>query len=525
MLTGVPVLMLGVVPAVAYNLLVPTLFALTGIGAFSVAFNVVAWLRPDDTDPAPTSPRRVYGNPWVAGIAALLLAVVLGNLGTPRVFFNGVARLGGATETANNVTDYLLVEFEQENGRMPSSEETNDLLLQGSDPSAALEREFARYQIRQTLSSLSSGLSQWMSGERLNLPTNRWYWGPTRILAEPPVSSGNAITEMPYFTFLYGDLHAHMISMPLQFFLMLFLMHEVVNTRKDSPRRTVATVLAIGTGAAVAGMLRATNTWDWPTYMLLGITGLGFAWWLKWRELSRAAVVDMVLRVGGFIALSVWLSYPYTRWYAAIYSSASPWEGTKTPIWAYLLINGLFVFLIVSLLVWETARWLSSVRVRDLQGRATWLYTGLGLLAGVLLLSIGLSLYEWNVTVILLPIIIWAAVLFFRPGQSRAMQFVLALIGVGVGTTLGVEYIVIDGDIGRQNTVFKFYLQAWLMFSVVGGVAIAWLLTDVDRWRLRRPRRVAGGLRAYSWLSPHVSRHRYACPRHRPLQPGHAAHA
>src|SRR5690606_7689284 len=71
------------------------------------------------------------------------------------------------------------------------------------------------------------------------------------------------------------------------------------------------------------------------------------------------------------------------------------------------------------------------------------------------------------------------------PGQGRAMQFTLMLAGLALGLTLGVEFIVLAGDIGRQNTVFKFYIQAWLLFSVVGGAAFAWLFENSIRWRPR----------------------------------------
>jgi YYY domain-containing protein len=287
---------------------------------------------------------------------------------------------------------------------------------------------------------------------------------------------------MPYFTFLYGDLHAHMISMPMQFLIILFLLHEVLYAGRQDRRRWIGALL-LAVGAIAVGMLRGINTWDWPTYLLLSVLGLGYAWWLRWRSFSRASLVAMFLYIGGFLALSVWLSRPYTRWYAAIYSSASPWDGTKTPIWAYWLIHGHFLFLLVSLCLWETARWLRSVQVIALRGRALWLYIGLGALATVLLASVVLYFAGWSVSLILIPLLVWCIVLFFRDGQSLPMQFVFVLAALAIAVTLGVEYIVIDGDIGRQNTVFKFYLQGWLMYSIVGGVVVAWLLDSVWAWR------------------------------------------
>jgi uncharacterized membrane protein len=56
------------------------------------------------------------------------------------------------------------------------------------------------------------------------------------------------------------------------------------------------------------------------------------------------------------------------------------------------------------------------------------------------------------------------------------------LAGLALALTLGVEVVVLGGDIGRQNTVFKFYMQAWLLFSVVGGVAFAYLVQASDEW-------------------------------------------
>ena len=46
-----------------------------------------------------------------------------------------------------------------------------------------------------------------------------------------------------------------------------------------------------------------------------------------------------------------------------------------------------------------------------------------------------------------------------------------------------VEVVVVRGDIGRMNTVFKFYLQGWALLSVSAGAALAWMLPAVRSWR------------------------------------------
>ena len=59
----------------------------------------------------------------------------------------------------------------------------------------------------------------------------------------------------------------------------------------------------------------------------------------------------------------------------------------------------------------------------------------------------------------------------------------LGLTSVALLLTLFVECVRLDGDIGRMNTVFKFYLQVWTLFSVVGGVALAWTIGQTKKWK------------------------------------------
>lgn len=486
-IVGTPTLLLGVVPSVAYNLIIPTLFAVTSIGAFSVAFNTVhLWNERRHTKPDATPAGHLLNkvaNPWVAGVAALMLACVLGNLDTIRVFGTGVANLGGY-RTSLGLQEYLTNQYLEENGVMPEGVALQEIIERAN---ANLITDRLRYEIDHSLSLVGAwlrGFGQMIGGAPLPIGTERWYWGPSRVLAETPGVEGNAITEMPYFTFLYGDLHAHMIDMPVMFFIMAFLLNEFALVGQDQ-RRALLRFLALAIGALFVAVTRMTNTWDWVTFLLLSVLGLLYMWWLCWRRISRWSLASLGGRVGGFLALHFAFMFPFLAWFATTSESLTLWEGGKTPLWAYFDIHGLFLALIVSLLIWDTARWFRSVRVRSLRGTWPLLLAGLGALAIVLLGSLIAAMRSYQVALIVIPLAVWIGALFFRAGQSRPMQYLLVLAGLGLSLTMGVEIVVLGADIGRQNTVFKFYIQTWLLFSVVAGVAFAVMIYHSVLWSAR----------------------------------------
>ena len=69
-----------------------------------------------------------------------------------------------------------------------------------------------------------------------------------------------------------------------------------------------------------------------------------------------------------------------------------------------------------------------------------------------------------------------------RPSMPDVKRFVLFLIGTALLITIVVEVVVVRGDIGRANTIFKFYLQAWILLAVSAGAAFAWILPAFFKW-------------------------------------------
>ncbi len=82
-----------------------------------------------------------------------------------------------------------------------------------------------------------------------------------------------------------------------------------------------------------------------------------------------------------------------------------------------------------------------------------------------------------------LPLAFWCAILILRPDQQDTKRFILFLAGTALTITIAVEFIALVGDIGRMNTIFKLYLQAWMMFAVSAAAAFGWLLPAFGTWK------------------------------------------
>ncbi|MCP4544380.1 MAG: phospholipid carrier-dependent glycosyltransferase [Chloroflexi bacterium] len=414
-IVGTLIKLMGTVPAIGYNLAVPLLFALTGVGAFSVAYNLFGTRRRGAV---------------LAGVMALVFVVVLGNLGVVQLVHKSFIKLGGE-----------------------------------SPPSTI--PVFAK-----TVSAFRGLWEVIAHGAKLPLRNESWYWYPTRII---PSDTGNPIAEFPSFTFLYGDLHAHMIA----FSLTLLALTLVISWVRDSRPRWSSILI----GGLVIGALWPTNGWDYPTYLALGLVSLAMGMWGVKKRPSvsgshRGWIKGFVLRAGLLIGSSLLLYQPYFQNYAAGYTSVEKWNGLHTGVNIYLWIHGILLFPIVTRMLIEVIRVGAQVQIGP---KARF---GLGLFAvGLLVILLVWFLLGYQVAVVTIPVGLLAAYLVLVPGMPIRRRLLWFLVGTSMALGLAVEIFVIKGDIGRQNTVFKFYLQVWTLLSTIAGVSLAWIYERARRWR------------------------------------------
>ncbi len=415
----------GIMPSIAYNLALALFYALVGGAAFSVAFNLVACIQPRN-DSGVASAR-----PYIAGFLAVLFLLVLGNLGEARLLYDSFRLVAG------------------------------DIPFRSTIPGL------------ESLVQALRGFGMVLGGARLPLRPETPYWYPTRMI--PPDASGvGPITEFPAFTFLYADLHAHLLALPYTLCALAVMVGWALESRKGYPQKG-SRWLSLLLAALIIGALRATNTWDYPTYLLLAMAVL------VWSLVRSQARSEAECRRGGrgwrallypllLAGLTVLLFLPYIRAYIAPYNRMRLWTDARTPLDIYLLLLGQFLFPLGTLLVVDTWRVLSGRRL-------SLFLLGLG---GAVLCGLAAAGLGVPVAAVALPAGVLAFVLAFLLPAHRALPSFW--VAVALALTLGVEVLVLEGDIGRMNTVFKFHFQAWTLLSVSAAVTLVELARVSDTW-------------------------------------------
>lgn len=289
---------------------------------------------------------------------------------------------------------------------------------------------------------------QWLPALILLLPNPAVLW---HLIARTPLASipwestrviAGTINEYPIFSFFWGDPHAHILGIFNQILfvtlcLVLYLRYGDMDMRG---RLILAALLALSLGT-----MPGLNSWDVLIYAPF-YCGVAILTALRYAKQDRQSLLPLLLVP--LLSILAYAPFLLSIEGSGILGIGIVPEGSA--ITSFLLVHGFFIaiFLLYGWRVLHQYPWLLVVPVAGFMA-------GYGA-AGIAILAILLISFrrEWK-------------------GEE-----ILAIAGLLVITFCEIIYLK-DGmgaDYFRMNTVFKFYMGAWVMMGLAASVIAArWL--------------------------------------------------
>ena len=315
------------------------------------------------------------------------------------------------------------------------------------------------------------------------------YWRSSRVIdtsAQGGLNScgGCEITEFPFFSFLYADLHAHLIALPFALLAVGLGLALIQGAAKlCSTRAWLARIAALG---LTVGALFTINSWDYPTYLLFSIGVVALAALL----FTMGRITGRTLALAGGGAVGVWLLgillfAPFHLSYeGSVDFPFVEWNEFTTPLYQYLAIHGIFLFIAISFLLyrlWQEYPIKSRALVPRLflrrvrRPHVLWPVASAVILLAVLV-GLGYHTVAFTLLVLFMAGLLAVRTLAKREEGSGPELFALLMLGVALALGIGVEFLKVNlVDPGRMNTVFKFYFHAWTLMALASAY-FAWRL-------------------------------------------------
>ncbi len=159
-----------------------------------------------------------------------------------------------------------------------------------------------------------------------------WWWHASRVIHDKDLlgNSIEVIDEFPFFSYLLGDMHPHVLGLPFVLLAIALALNLLLTARRPRPAseatdqasrltlhlsrfwRSVGDLTGLGTpgillSAVILGALGFLNTWDFPIYVALATLALGVG--LAQQDGITWGVAGRAVAAGVVFALLGWLCY------------------------------------------------------------------------------------------------------------------------------------------------------------------------------------------------------------------------
>lgn len=360
----------------------------------------------------------------------------------------------------------------------------------------------------QLVSAIKMAVLEWPNPDNWYVESPWWrnysFWRSSRAVE-------NTINEFPAFSYILGDLHAHVSALVIALCGWHVAVQIWQGVRRYSTlwRYEVNAFDELLLAAIICGALGASNTWDVPLYtgvvalaLYCGQTGRRDPYaWIPPGDviIIRLADAAQAIMVAALVALSgVFLLFaPFHKHFSAptppegsLLRLVSPWNHSDPfEFFTHWAVLGIFPVM-VGIVLARRKRFAAALDARPVANRPRAVALGL-----VVLMIMAVLVPLWNswVAVLMLGFGLWMAkalVATHMPPRSRWLIGLLLLFCV---MTVFCELFYVDdvfeGPIERINTVFKVYYGLWPLMAVATILALHLLL----RWQSGpRRRRLVG---------------------------------
>jgi len=267
-------------------------------------------------------------------------------------------------------------------------------------------------------------------------------WDSTRTIA-------NTINEYPLFSFVWGDVHAHVVSIFNQIFLIFLLLFAYKRWEfLDTRGKWLLCILS----ALSLGSMPLINTWD---VLIYAPVTLLFGLLILWRNRAALRTISSWLYLCIVPPLAILCYLPFYLELKANTGGVGIVQASlSSSIPEFLLVNGLFIAIFIAVLH------------RDI------IHRPLLLLAVIPFVVMG----YFAAAVAVVPLV------YLLARKEKDFCGILAMVGLTI--LILCELIYLKDNMGdtyfRMNTVFKCYLPAWLMLGTSSFLMVA---QKAEEWK------------------------------------------
>ena len=275
----------------------------------------------------------------------------------------------------------------------------------------------------------------------INKNTSYYFPDSTRYIGYNPDTIDKTIHEFPSYSFILGDLHAHVINIIFVLLIIGLLLSQVIKTKtlnnkeeKITLKNTInLNIILIG---ILLGIYKMTNYWDFVIYIVVVILMFIFSNTLKYKKIKRIAL-KTIIQILTIIIFSTLISIPFMQKFNKMISGVKlvPY---RTPIYQLLILWGLPILLVT----YYAIIYIRKIKISKNKN---------------IFKNILKYLYKFELT--------------------DLFMFILTLCAIGLIIIPEIVYVV-DIYVGsvRANTMFKLTYQSYIMLSIGFGYFIIKIL-------------------------------------------------